>query len=226
MADYSALLKQDLVEQFKEQPVIEALVEAIGEQLTDVWNFFHQLETERGVSTAVGKQLDGVGDIVVLSRKEAGELACVNESVYVIDDETYRKFLIYKIWKNTNNCTYYDIIKSFKMFWDKPLHYKESPEYPATMIFETDELSPEDDVQKLLTAPFIKAAGVAIKVIAYTNTPMPAATLPAIGIMGRGYQSTTLPEIEVGIDLEDTVRTVPAVQNITQTILPEMEVKE
>lgn len=226
MADYAALLKQDLVEQFKEKPVIEALMEAIGEQLTDVWTFFHQLETERSVDTSVGKQLDGAGDIVVLTRKEAGELACVNESVYVLDDETYRKFLIYKIWKNTNNCTYYDIIKSFKMFWDKPLHYSEDPEVPATMIFETDELSTDDDVQKLLTAPFIKAAGVAIKVIAYTKTPMPDATVPVIAIMGRGYQSTTLPEIEVGIDLDDTVRTIPAVQNITQTILPEMEVKE
>lgn len=94
------------------------------------------------------------------------------------------------------------------------------------MIFETDELSADDDVQKLLTAPFIKAAGVAIKVIAYTKTPMPDATVPVLAVMGRGYQSTTLPEIEVGIDLDDTVRTIPAVQNITQTILPEMEVKE
>ena len=226
MANYTALLKQDLVEQFKEKPVIEALCEAIGEQLTDVWEFFRQLEEERGVYTSIGKQLDGVGDIVVLSRKEAGEMACVNESVYVIDDETYRKYLIYKIWKNTNNCTYYDIIKSFKMFWDKPLHYSESPEYPATMIFETDELTAGDDVQKLLTAPFIKAAGVAIKVIAYTSTPMPPENIPVIAVMGRGYQCTTLPEIEVGIDLDDTVRTIPAVQNITQTILPEMEVKE
>lgn len=180
MADYAALLKQDLVEQFKEKPVIDALLDAIGEQLTDVWEFFHQLETERSVSTSIGKQLDGAGDIVVLTRKEAGELACVNESVYVLDDETYRKFLIYKIWKNTNNCTYYDIIKSFKMFWDKPLHYSEDPETPATMIFETDELSADDDVQKLLTAPFIKAAGVAIKVIAYTKTPMPDAIVPVL----------------------------------------------
>lgn len=92
------------------------------------------MRDQRGVHTAVGKQLDGVGDIAVLSRLEAGELACVKESVYVLDDESYRNYLIYKIWKNTNNCTYYDIIKAFRMFWDKPLYYREDPEIPATMI--------------------------------------------------------------------------------------------
>lgn len=221
--DYSELLKQDLVEQFKDKPVINALLEAIGEQLTDVWRFYHQLETERSVSASVGKQLDGAGDIVVLTRKEAGELACVGEPVYVLDDETYRKFIIYKIWKNTNSCTYYDVIKSLRMFWEKPLYYSESLEYPATMIFESDELSPKDDANSLLNAPFVKAAGVAIRIIAYTKTPTPPKLLPAIAVMGRGYQSTTLPEIELDIKLEDTVRAVPAAQNITNTILPEME---
>lgn len=223
MADYTALLKQDLVEQFKDKPVIAAIVEAIGEQLTDVWYFFYQLQTERSVKTSVGKQLDGVGDIVVLTRKEAGELASLSQSSYLVDDETYRKFIIYKIWKNTNSCTYNDIVNSFKMFWDKPLYYSERPDVPATMIFESNELSPDDDVQKLLTAPFIKAAGVAIKVIAYTKTPISTASVPVIALMGRGYQSTTLPEIEFVINLADKVRTVIAVNNFTQTDLPEME---
>lgn len=223
MPDFSEKLREDLVEQFKEQPVIDALMQAIGKQMNDVYDFFTALREERWVQTAVGKQLDGVGDIVVLSRKEAGELACFKESVYVLKDEEYRNYLIYKIWKNTCDCTYSDIIKAFRMFWDKPLYYSEKPDYPATMFFETGELTPEDDAQRLLDAPFIKAAGVAIKVIAYTVNPLMTSVMPVSGILGRGYQSTTLPEIGVGIDLDDTVRTVPAVQNITQTILPEME---
>lgn len=226
MVDYIELLKQDLVEQFKEKPVIDALMEAIGRQLNDVRLFFEDLKTKRSVEESVGKQLDGVGDIVVLTRKEAGELACIPESVFVLEDDEYRRFLIYKIWKNTNRCTYYDIIRSFQMFWDKPLYYREDEEQPATMIFETDELAPEDNAQALLNAPFVKAAGVGIKVIAYTTSPEMRCTLPVTGILGRGYQSTTLPEIPVGIDLEDTVKPVPAFQNIMQTKLPEMEVSE
>ena len=49
MVDYIELLKQDLVEQFKEKPVIDALMEAIGRQLNDVRLFFEDLKTKRSV---------------------------------------------------------------------------------------------------------------------------------------------------------------------------------
>jgi len=223
MPEYVEKLRADLVEQFKEKPVIDALSEAIGKQLNDVFNYFLDLQNLRGVQTAVGKQLDGVGDIVVLSRKEAGELACINESVFVIDDEEYRKYLIYKIWKNTCTCTYANIINAFRMFWDKPLYYSESPDIPATMIFETSELTPQDNAAMLLTAPFIKAAGVAIKVIAYTVTPEMRNYLLTSAVGGHGYSSTTLPEFGADIDYTDTAEVIPAGQNVTQTNLPNME---
>ena len=223
MPDYVELLRGDLVEQFKEKPVIDALVSAIGEQLNDVRRFYEDLRDRRGIQTSMGQQLDGVGDIVVLSRLEAGALACINESVYVLDDESYRRYLIFKVWKNTNNCTYHDVIKALRMFWPKPLYYREDPEEPATMVFETDMLSPEDDVPKLLNAPLIKAAGVGIKVIARTESPEMMDLLTVEGLMGRGYTSTVLPEIPVAESMEDTVRPIPAFRNITQTKLPEME---
>ncbi len=223
MVDYVELLREDLVEQFKEKPVIDALMEAIGTQLNDVRRFYEDLRDKRGIQTAEGKQLDGAGDIVVLSRMEAGALACINKSVFVLDDESYRRYLIFKVWKNTNNCTYYDIIKALRMFWERPLYYREDPAEPATMVFDTDTLPPDVDVQKLLNAPLIKAAGVRIKVVAHVETPEMGDTLPIGAMMGRGYMSTVLPEIPVTDDLSDTVRPVPAFGNITQTILPEME---
>lgn len=161
MADYVQLLRDDLLEQFKDKPVIDALMEAIGTQLNDVRQFFEDLRDKRSIQTAEGKQLDGAGDIVVLSRMEAGALACINKSVFVLDDESYRQHLIFKAWKNTNNCTYYDIIKALRMFWERPLYYREDPEKPATMIFDTDILTPEDDVLELVRMPICKAAGVA-----------------------------------------------------------------
>ena len=162
MVDYVQKLRDDLVEQFKDKPVIDALMEVVGDELNEVRQFYEDLRDKRNIQTAIGKQLDGIGGNAVLTRLEAGALACTRESVYVLNDDDYRTYLIYKIWKNTNRCTYYDIIRAFKMFWDKPLHYSEDPDVPATMIFETDALTPEDDVSKLLNAPFIKAAGVAI----------------------------------------------------------------
>ena len=203
MVDYVQKLRDDLVEQFKGKPVIDALMEAVGDELNEVRQFYEDLRDKRNIQTAVGKQLDGIGD-----------------------DDAYRTYLIYKIWKNTNNCTYYDIIRAFKMFWDKPLHYREDPAIPATMIFETDALTPEADVSKLLNAPFIKAAGVAILVVANTEAPEMVADVPVEGILGRGYTTTTLPEIATGEAFIDTVLPVPAAQNITQTKLPELEEDE
>lgn len=222
MVDYIERLRSDLVEQFKCKPVIDAIVEAVGEQLSDVSVFFEELKNLRWLQTAEGKQLDGIGDIVVLSRKEAGELASFSQTDYIIDDEQYKTYLIYKIWKNTCVCTYKDIIKAFKMFWDKPLYYSESIDEPATMRFETGELLPEDNAQKILNAPFVKPAGVRIHVTAKTVSPMMGTYIKINALIGRGAMVTVLPEIEIDIDLDDTAEIIPASQNITQTVLPEI----
>ena len=177
MADYVATLKNDLVEQFRGKANIEALMEVIGAELQQVYDFYDQLRQDRGVHTAVGKQLDGVGDIVVMTRMEAGKLAGDPIPFEVIDDETYRRYLIYKILKNTCDCTYPDIIKAFRMFWDRPLYYKEDPAEPATMIFDTGEMDGTVDTTPLFTTPLLRAAGVTLKLYARTKTEMETAKL-------------------------------------------------
>ena len=69
-------------------------------------------------------------------------------------------------------------------------------------------------------------AGVAILVVANTEAPEMVADVPVEGILGRGYTTTTLPEIETGEAFIDTVLPVPAAQNITQTKLPALEEDE
>lgn len=222
MVEYIERLRSDLVEQFKDKPVIDALIEAVGEQLSDVGVFFEELKNLRWLQTAEGKQLDGIGDIVVLNRKEAGELASFSQTDYIIDDEQYKTYLIYKIWKNTCVCTYRDIIKAFKMFWDKPLYYSESIDEPATMWLETDELLPKDNAQKILNAPFVKPAGVRIHITAKTVNPMMGTDIKIKTLIGRGSMVTVLPEIEIDIDLYATAEIILTSQNIAQTILPEI----
>ena len=168
---YVVQLESDLIEQFKGQPVISALLEAVGEQLTEVYGYYTDLRESRSLETAVGSQLDGIGDIVVLSRMEAGELACYRKSVFVLSDEDYKYYLKNKIWKNNCNCTYADVIKGFRMFWTKPLYYKESIDEPATMLFETEPMELNPEIEMLSSAPVIKAAGVGLKVIIHIVTP-------------------------------------------------------
>ena len=163
MGDYIVDLKKDLLEQFKGKKNIEDLMEVIGKQLNDVYNFFEQLRTERSLHTAVGKQLDGVGDIVSLSRAEASMLAGEDLTSTSIDDKTYRKYLIYKILKNTCNCTYYDIMKAIGMFWDgPPLKYTEDPNRPATIIFDFE--AEKDFAEQVVGIPYVKAGGVGLDV--------------------------------------------------------------
>lgn len=196
--DYVDFLKKDLITQFKDQPKLEALCEVVGEQLQEVYGFFVDMATKRWIDQAEGVQLDGIGDIVALTRTEAGALACFTDSVFVMSDEDYRNYLIFKIWKNTNHCTYYDIQNAFRMFWSTPLYYSEDPSIPATMIFETQILNPKDpsqDALRLFQAPFIKAAGVAIRIIAYTQADEFWKDIHVDSWVGRGLMITEIPQV-------------------------------
>ena len=223
MADFVAALKKDLVEQFKGKPNIEALMEVISIELQQVYDFYEQLRENRDVLSAVGKQLDGVGDIVVLTRMEAGILAGGSIPFEVISDDMYRQYLIFKILKNTCSCTYPDIIKAFKMFWDKPLYYSEDPEYPATMFLKTGVLSPEDHAENLLTAPIIKAAGVGVHITATTESPPVDADLNITPVPGRGMAITTLPELEPDTPAVGLYVTPVIGHGMSITVLPPIE---
>ena len=223
MVDFITAMKADLVEQFKGKPNIEALVEVIGIELQQVADFYEQLRTERALDHAVGKQLDGVGDIVVMTRKEAGQLAGDPIPFDVIEDDVYRQYLIYKILKNTCDCTYPDIIKAFKMFWDHPLYYTEDPEQPATMIFDTGELPGDVDTTPLFRTPLIRAAGVTLKLYARTSVEMETAWLRIRSGLGYAVTVTTLPTLERDIDFGTTVRIGSGIQTITEDTLPGIE---
>lgn len=161
MISYINKLKNDLLEQFKGKPYIESLVDVIGKQFDDVYEFYEQIKTETDVNNAIGKQLDGIGDIVVMSRSEAGEMITGEGVTNNPDDETYRKYLIYKILKNTCNCTYADIMAAINMFWNgPPLKYSEDPEKPATICFEFE--ASKDLADQAIGIPFVKAGGVGL----------------------------------------------------------------
>ena len=213
----------DLIEQFRGKPHIEGLVRVIERQFRDLYAFYVQLRDELNVNDAVGKQLDGEGDIVVMTRKEAGELAGNPIPFDVIDDDTYRQYLIYKILKNTCDCTYPNIIKAFRMFWDKPLYYSEDPEQPATMIFDTGEMSADTITTPLFKVPLIRAAGVTLKLYARTTADMGVANVPIASGLGYAVTVTTLPYLERLIDYGAKVHVKTGVATVAEDTLPGIE---
>lgn len=219
--DYLKKLEKDLLEQFRGKKNTEVLMKALARQLQEVYQFFIDLRDKRGLEASEGKQLDGAGDIVVLSRDEARQLAETMDPIDVMDDELYRKYLKYKIHINTNICTYKDVYKALKMFWDTtPLYYSEDPEWPATMFFSTPTLKPEDRAERLFKIPVIKAAGVTLKIMATTETPLEPAVLRGGGAVFSGVVITKLPQLVWEHHYQERIAVVPRAENVTTTVLP------
>lgn len=154
-------LVKDLPFQFQGQKNIDDLCSVFDKQLKEVLSVFVALMNERALDTAVGKQLDLIGDIVGLTRAE-GALLCGKEIFFdVLDDDRYRLYLKYKAYKNANNCTYEDVINQLNTILGKDaFSYTEDMSYPATILLSLNLNN--DGVVSLVNIPTIAPAGVKV----------------------------------------------------------------
>ena len=143
------------------------------------------------------------------------------------DIDICRKLIKWKILLNTNDCTYWSIMKGIKMFWDKtPVYYRTDPEVPATIILSTPPLDPSTNPRDLLEMPIIRPGGVDLKLTATTETPPMAAMLWVGGAVFQGAMTTQLPELEIDYNLKAAVPLVPVMWSAMQTKLPEIQIEE
>lgn len=120
-----------LPEQFKRKHNIEVLIKAFAAELEELVDVFKELETLRAIFTGFGKQLDGIGEIVDLTRAESASYAGVVD-FYVLDDERYRLFLMYKALRNANMCTFPELMEICRLLYNvKLLYYREFDRHPA-----------------------------------------------------------------------------------------------
>lgn len=218
MVDYSKKLISDLPEQFRGRERIEALMAVIGKQMQDIQVFYEQLNFQRSLSNATGAQLDAIGDILCLTRKEASMIS-EQGAEFAMDDTDYRAILGYKIMLNYGDATYYDIVRGIKNFCNRyPIRYSESLEYPASFFLELEvEEGREVILRNLLP---VKAAGVncsyQFRLSAYVEvssevTPYTAevpqcgqhlcGTVPIRATLGNSQNA----DVEVDIGTESTV---------------------
>jgi len=161
--DYFQGFYDDLPEQFKGKHNITVLLKAVARQLEDLYAFYYQLQTMRSLQAAEGAQLDGIGDIVALSRAQALAISKLADVDVPMDDDTYRLYLTWKIALNTSDCTHADRHRALRLFWDRtPIYYSENPAYPATMFLTVPEVIKEPEAAVFNVASMIKAAGVAL----------------------------------------------------------------
>ena len=153
MAEYELKLMQDVPEQFKRQPNIKVLLDAMAAQLDELATFYRDLLTARTIANAEGKQLDYIGDIVCLTRAEASAISATGD---IMDDDMYRRYLLYKITLNTSTCTLQDIYEAIHAFSHDIALYREDVAHQATIILEMS-----DRLYELFSHfKFARAAGV------------------------------------------------------------------
>lgn len=152
---------RDLPQQFQEKKKIEILIKALSRQLEEVEAVFSDVNTMTDIDIACGQNLDYVGDIVCMSRKDAGELIKKRFQEPVISDERYREYLKYQILRNTSDCTYQDIMQAIDLLWDvKKAHYYEKAERPATIFIGLPAVGIEEEDQAKGKPTILKPGGV------------------------------------------------------------------
>ena len=236
----------------------QVVLKALGRQLDDVLAVFHDLASKRHIDGAEGVQLDGCGDIVKLTRAQAAMLsnevttdfASINKEVLenvttpmdllkrhahhglipfdVIDDERYQEYLKYKIFLNTNTCTYPEVMKAVRMFWTRsPVHYIEDVrleeiDYHAAMILDAGVLRPEQNARLFFLFPIIKAAGVMLFRRAETRASMEPVNLHMRGVIGCTAMRTRLPHMHNNAPMHAQSHVIPRMGSRMRTSLPEI----
>lgn len=154
---------RDLPQQFQGKKNIDVLIRAFGRQLDEIQKVFEDLDRITDLETAYGKNLDMVGDIVPLSRKEAAEIDPRSTSIADMTDERYRQFLKWKLLSNTSDCTYQELMEGISLLWKlENVHYEERPEYPATIIFTGEFDLDTPDAVEFYPDLLIRGSGVGV----------------------------------------------------------------
>jgi hypothetical protein len=216
--DYTGKLRKDIIHQFKGKPKTDVMLRAFARQFDELHTFFYQLDFLRHLQNAQGVQLDGIGDIVVLSRVQAAQLENMRTGFTgVIDDEIYRMWLRYKIFLNTFDGTYKSFMQNIETFWDKTLlFYSENPERPATIFLDTPEMEGTFNPEELFKIPVVKPSGVQVIIQAHTLTETEPLELYTGGITAGKYTVSYPKEIpQETIEIRQYIGTSTGVYTVT-----------
>lgn len=156
-------IETDLLEQFRNRKNITAICDAIDRQTKELADALTAIAFETDIDSAVGAQLDRIGNIVGLTRSEAGVLCGQTGYFDIVDDELYRKYLKYKAFRNSSDCTYQSLITAMRAILGgtAKINYEEDENFPATIILDI-RTNGEDEVF-VGGIPPIKPAGVNVE---------------------------------------------------------------
>lgn len=165
--------KRELPAQFQGHINIDAIIDAIGGQLSEIEDCYEGIRDRTDVLTATGRNLDYIGDIVGISRLEAFELLEIT-NIDLLTDDTYRAVLFFQILKNNSDSTYENIMKGLHLLWGENavIRYYENPitelynsstwndKDPATIKIAISDIQTDEPDPTMIKPMVIRAGGV------------------------------------------------------------------
>lgn len=117
--DYLAEARSRVTEQFKTDghPIFDKFLQILLNEKLTLQEVFRQLMQERSLDTAIGVQLDQLGDIVGQSRTLVNVQTMPAQTI-VLDDDAYRIFIRSKIAKNITRATPEDIMANANLIFN------------------------------------------------------------------------------------------------------------
>lgn len=137
----------DIPQQFKGKKNIEVLFKAFAKQLEEVNQVLLDVNEKTTLAKAEGINLDRLGNILSMTRKDATKIIR-QKTEYEMSDDLYRKCLKYQILKETGSCTYEEIMGATADLWNvDEVKYTEKASEPATIrlilgSYEMDSVDP------------------------------------------------------------------------------------
>ena len=143
---------------------IDGIIWAVAPEYEDVSLFLSSLENLNDFDACTGIWLDRLGQLVCMSRQQAG--AMIGSRELADDDDIYRICLKYKAFVNSCRCTPDEIIAATKIiFGATQVVYSERRDVPAT-IFLSVSAPFSDMVLSILGTHdiIVRPAGVKVRV--------------------------------------------------------------
>lgn len=184
-------MRNHLIAEFQwdkdDKPVLRAVIEALGEELNELQQVLYNLKTQRTKEKAVGKQLDGIGEIVGIGRtideaiaikffgfagqpnvgtfEEARfrEIDEENLTSYRMADTEYRMIIDQKIIKNVSKGTTEDTIRSLRVAFDAPLIVLEEPGNANMIVGIGRKLTDNEKMLVNAAGLIVRPSGVGLK---------------------------------------------------------------
>lgn len=201
--DHVERMRQHLISEFQwgllndeiydDKPVLRAILTGIGRELDDLDTAIFNVNRSRYLDTAIGAQLDGIGEIVGQNReakdafalqffgffgqpnvtgfevarfRDADEIAL---ATYYLSDPEYRLALEQKIFKNISGCTAEETIESLQYIFGTRFVFLNEHGNANISVSIGKVLSPNEILLANALDMVIRAGGVNLKYKGYFN---------------------------------------------------------